>query len=299
MSAKRSIARFLMFREQYPDSYAIWHSRIATHGVKNESNCHPFRVGDDGLTYLAHNGMLDVEQPADDRRSDTRVFAEEVLPSMGGVCALDNPTIFNMVSKWAMGSKLAILTLDPRAQRQLYLINEKAGSWDDNHIWWSNTHHRPAKKYEWGGYNYDSGSRGQTLTEVISFQNHATGLWEETKSLAKLFRGWQTGDSYDVTTRSWHTPEPGTPINKIVSHLSVVTTVQETSLDNLESEEDDTEDGIVEITCPQCGQQTLLGDGQDYCIVCDLCFECGTHYLACLCYTPRSTTGGWGHLNDW
>jgi len=152
MSAKKSINRFLELRAQYPDSYAIWHCRIATHGVKNEGNCHPFKVGDSSLTYLAHNGMLDLPMKPDDRRSDSRVFAEEVLPLIGGVSSLDDDRVWTMVESWATGSKMAILTLDPKAKSNLYIINEKAGSWDTDGIWWSNTYHRPAPVYD--SYRY-------------------------------------------------------------------------------------------------------------------------------------------------
>ena len=296
MSAKRSIKRFLMFRAQYPDSYAIWHSRIATHGVKNESNCHPFQVGGDRLTYLAHNGMLDVDQPKDDKRSDTRVFAEEVLPAMGGVCSLDNPTIFDMVSGWARNSKLAILTLDPKAERQLYIINEKAGSWDDNFVWWSNTRHRPVKKYEWAGSPHSTGQRKQeNLTEIISVVNEETGLWEEPVSKIAAYREWKYGDVWDSATYTFSTPPPGTPLVKARADLSIVKHVGETTLDNLESEEDDS-NAPTEIVCPQCNERTDLEEDSGYCTVCRLCFDCGAGYISCMCYTPRSSySDEWGN----
>lgn len=144
MSYKKSIARFLELREQYPDGYAMWHARYATHGVKNEANCHPFKVGDSDLTYLAHNGILDVDIPQGDKRSDTRVFAEDILPRIGGVSALDDGTIWNMVSSWASGSKICVLTLDPSAQYQMYLVNERLGYWDDG-VWFSNSACKIAK----------------------------------------------------------------------------------------------------------------------------------------------------------
>lgn len=141
MSAKKSIKRFLELRALHPNGYAMWHARYATHGVKNEQNCHPFIVGGDDRTYLAHNGVLDVAIPANDRRSDTRVFAEDTLPKIGGVSALDDETIWSMISKWASGSKIAVLTADPTAQYPIYIINENLGKWDEEGIWWSNQSH--------------------------------------------------------------------------------------------------------------------------------------------------------------
>jgi hypothetical protein len=142
MSAKKSIKRFMELRAQYPDGYAMWHARYATHGVKNEQNCHPFKVGDDEGTYLAHNGVLDVAIPHGDRRSDTRVFAEDTLPKLGGVTALDDDTIWLMISKWATGSKIAVLTTDVNAKYPMYLVNENLGTWDNEGIWWSNQSHK-------------------------------------------------------------------------------------------------------------------------------------------------------------
>jgi glutamine amidotransferase len=149
MSAKKVISEFLAIRKKYPQSYAMFHARFATHGVKNEENCHPFAVGGSTQTYLAHNGILDVEIHATDRRSDTRVFAEDVLPAMGGVSSLDNDNVWRILSKWAMGSKIAVLTLDQNAKANCYIINEASGHWDTAGIWWSNTTY---KEDSWSKY---------------------------------------------------------------------------------------------------------------------------------------------------
>ena len=138
MSSKKMIKEFLAVRKQYPNSYAMYHARFATHGVKNDDNCHPFKVGGSELTYLAHNGILSVDIPANDMRSDTRIFAEDILPSMGGVTALDNTNLYRMIEGWASGSKIAVFTLDPNAEYDCYIINEDLGHWDNAGNWWSN-----------------------------------------------------------------------------------------------------------------------------------------------------------------
>jgi predicted glutamine amidotransferase len=142
MSAKKAVSKFLELREQYPQGYAIWHARYATHGVKNEDNCHPFQVGDDTNTFLAHNGVLDTFISKTDKRSDTRIFAEDTLPKLGGVLAFEDENIYRMIEGWASGSKIAVLTTNPQAQYQLYLINERLGTWDDNGVWWSNSSYK-------------------------------------------------------------------------------------------------------------------------------------------------------------
>lgn len=142
MSAKKTINKFLALRSENPDGYAIWHARYATHGVKNEYNCHPLKVGGDELSYLAHNGVLATHIESYDKRSDTRILAEDTLPKIGGVPALDDPNIWIMLSSWASGSKIAVLTLNPLANHQLYLINEHLGDWDSDDIWWSNSSYK-------------------------------------------------------------------------------------------------------------------------------------------------------------
>ena len=138
MSAKKIIKEFLEVRKEYPKSYAMFHARYATHGVKNDDNCHPFKVGGDDRTYLAHNGILDITIHASDKRSDSRVFAEDTLPKLGGVTSLDDDNVWKILNKWSSGSKIAVLTVDPKAEAYCYIINENLGHWDNDGMWWSN-----------------------------------------------------------------------------------------------------------------------------------------------------------------
>lgn len=149
MSSKKVIKEFLEVRKKYPNSYAMYHARFATHGVKNDDNCHPFKVGGSNLTYLAHNGILPVDIPANDMRSDTRIFAEDILPAMGGVKALDSTNLYRMIEGWASGSKIAVFTLDPVAEYDCYIINEDLGHWDNAGNWWSNDGY---KEQSWAKY---------------------------------------------------------------------------------------------------------------------------------------------------
>lgn len=151
MSSKKVIKQFLEVRKEYPNGYAMFHARFATHGVKNDDNCHPFRVPSAYDTYLAHNGILDITIPAGDKRSDTRIFAEDTLPAMGGVTALDDDHVWTMVSKWAVGSKIVVFTLDPNAKSECYIVNENAGHWDNEGMWWSNTTYKPSM---WASSNF-------------------------------------------------------------------------------------------------------------------------------------------------
>jgi len=138
MNADESINRFLELRGKYPEGYATWHARYATHGTVDVENCHPFMVGS-SHTYLAHNGIIPVLiEENKDKRSDTRIFAEDILARLGGAHALDNPQILNLLEDFTSGSKVVVLTLDPRAEQQCYLIHEDKGKVDESGVWWSN-----------------------------------------------------------------------------------------------------------------------------------------------------------------
>lgn len=141
MDADECINKFFEDRAKYPDHHAIWHARFATHGSNTLENCHPYKVGNDPQTYLAHNGILSVIESVKDDRSDTRIFAEDLLPAIGGVRALDNPQVWNMLEDFTTGSKVAVLTVNPKARHQLYLLHEEKGYFDENNtgVWWSNT----------------------------------------------------------------------------------------------------------------------------------------------------------------
>ena len=138
MNPDESINRFLAQRAIYQDGYAMWHARYATHGSRTLENCHPFAVGHDDRTYLGHNGILSIEIPDKDDRSDTKVFAEELLPRLGGVTALDDDYIWDMLQEYTSGSKVCVITVDPAAKHPMYLLNADAGKEHETGVWWSN-----------------------------------------------------------------------------------------------------------------------------------------------------------------
>jgi glutamine amidotransferase len=101
---------------------------------------------------VAHNGILrESAHPAKgDPRSDTRKFADEILPQQ--FKRLDRPGVRYALEQWLGGNKLVILTTDPRYQCYAYILNESAGTWDDaTGLWHSNT------DFKWPRYSRYSG----------------------------------------------------------------------------------------------------------------------------------------------
>lgn len=135
-----AVEKFDTARARYPGGPALFHSRWATHGSMGVENVHPFLVGGSHRTVVAHNGILpqSAHPTRGDRRSDTRKFAEEILPRQ--FRNLDRAGSRYALTKWCgTGNKLVILTVDPRYRCSAYLVNEDAGQWDTaTGIWYSN-----------------------------------------------------------------------------------------------------------------------------------------------------------------
>ncbi len=143
---------FARARERHRDGPALFHSRWATHGSITINNVHPFVVGGSANTVVAHNGILPVSAHPDrgDDRSDTRKFADEILPTR--FRRLDRSTVQTALAQWCgMGNKLVILTVDPRYRRSSYLVNESAGHWDKaTGIWHSNRDYQDCSTWRHG-----------------------------------------------------------------------------------------------------------------------------------------------------
>jgi hypothetical protein len=142
MAAADLIDAFADARRAHPDGPALFHSRFSTHGETSLDNCHPFLVGGDPRTVLAHNGVLpSIVQPAPkDPRSDTRIAAEEFLGRPG---ALRTRRSRLQIEKWMTpANKMVILTIDRRFTQQSYILNEESGIWDGG-IWYSNGSYLP------------------------------------------------------------------------------------------------------------------------------------------------------------
>ncbi|MGO4612963.1 hypothetical protein AB4305_03295 [Nocardia sp. 2YAB30] len=143
MDAAAVITEFAQVRERYPDAPALFHSRLATHGLRAIENCHPFAVGGDERTVLAHNGILpdNVHPCPGDLRSDTRIAAEDYLPT-SPFGSLDSWAGRERLERWLGSDKMVLLTVDPAYKHPAYIFNERHGHWD-NGIWYSNRSYLP------------------------------------------------------------------------------------------------------------------------------------------------------------
>lgn len=163
MNAAAALEAFEKVRKLHPESYAIFHSRYTTDGVTNIDNCHPFVVGGDTRTVLAHNGILpDPARPLKgDPRSDTAILADDLIPS-GVFGHLRSKRARRRLARWmtppgagSYPNKVAILTVDPAYPKNAYLINAQLGIEKDG-VWYSNSGYCSWRD-RWGtgaGYTY-------------------------------------------------------------------------------------------------------------------------------------------------
>lgn len=117
----------------------IIHARLASHGVIDESNCHPFLVNDD--LAVIHNGIIGGEYSAlaniDPSHSDTYFFVEKYLKPLSRQepkFYLDNIIKSDIASIIGAYNKLCFLDSDGNYS----IINEKSGFWL-NDVWYSNS----------------------------------------------------------------------------------------------------------------------------------------------------------------
>jgi glutamine amidotransferase len=116
------------------------HFRLATHGSVSDTNCHPFRINQHDV--MIHNGVLPVVYGKGEHRTDTQVFADEYLAKLPD-CWYDNDYLYDMVEDYCSGSKLVIMTNNPKSKYGIYVINSKQGSYDqENNRWFSNSSHQ-------------------------------------------------------------------------------------------------------------------------------------------------------------
>ncbi|MBY8856632.1 hypothetical protein K7711_09110 [Nocardia sp. CA2R105] len=137
------ISEFAAVRGEYPEGAALFHSRLATHGPIDLANTHPFAVGGDERTVIAHNGILpaSMHPGPGDLRSDTRIAAEDFLPRQP-FGSLNSRIGHDRLERWLGTDKMVLFTVDPAYQQRVLLFNQDLGHRSDAGIWYSNLSYR-------------------------------------------------------------------------------------------------------------------------------------------------------------
>lgn len=302
MDFQKAYDEFIAARSSY-NGDALFHLRITTQGATDLDNCHPFYVGKDNLSVVAHNGMLPVPQPANDTRSDTRIFAESLLPKRGGIAFLNGKGSLTELEKWAAGSKLVFLTANPASKWRYVIANMEDGDWgkgDNEGVWFSNNSYKYAR------------------TTSVKY----TGGWDYTRMYGDGLGGHTvyTPGSY---TESWSTPRRGSSLQSELdselqhhayelteSMLAMAGTLDVTALDEEDPTTEmgyyDSAEELIErwekiykpyndttytATCARCGTDFFLDHADipaTHCPSCDCCLYCGSDPV------PE----GAGHVSD-
>lgn len=126
-------AKYKEDRANFNGAFLI-HFRIATQGLINEKNCHPFRVNP-SMAFI-HNGVIS-RMPYDKLKSDTHFFNEDIIKKLPADF-MSSDAILQLLSQFIGHSKLVFLD----GQSNWAIVNENLGSWDGEN-WYSNGSYKP------------------------------------------------------------------------------------------------------------------------------------------------------------
>ena len=243
------------------NSIVVFHSRFATHGLKNTDNVHPFFVGDDEQTVMAHNGIMPsmFHPEKDDQRSDTRVFADSIgsfvenrwgVPSRRGGIDLGHLI--------GGGNKLVFLSVKngPKAR----LINSHLGIWDGG-VWYSNTGYQKPKyssayssawadDWGWYGSGHYSGRRNTVTRGGTAAGSPLSGVQRsEQRSFSDIEQWWADREA---------------EAERAIEH---------------------------DFKCPRCGEEEDVDWISMYCPTCYYCLDCKADMNDCMCFVPGARQG--------
>lgn len=268
LNADAMIDKFARVRSMYPEGPAMFHSRMATHGLVTTGNVHPFYVDGDTRTVLGHNGILpsDVQPRHGDTRSDTAILAASMAGRFG---SLRKPQVRASVTRW-MGSynKLVILTVNRKYGGNAFILNEEAGIWTPEGIWYSNDGYKMTGT-RWAGAYYGAKHWGDTESTIIG---RVSDVDE---------RCWMCAGDLDSCTcydsNSWQTRLP-----QLDGDVACYTCHNPRKYCDCATEEGSKR-------CPSCYYWIIATDrANGVCSVCKVCLECSQGIGDCDCYVPES-----------
>lgn len=252
--------RWKSARQKYAGA-ALWHFRFATHGETDLFNCHPFIVPSDSATVLAHNGILPMPVPHLSRDSDTKLFAELVFPTFGGVEALDDAVAVGDLEAWAGHNKLVVLTTNPKAEHNWYIVNEQLGHWRDG-VWFSNYSYIPYRFImpTRRGPKYSGWNDGSGITTPSTPTNPYMDDWYPEGATELVCEDAEASHRMSAVQREYFS-----------AHYT------DDVVDFLESYLEFLEDYMI-ATCYECGEvywTQYQNEIPTHCGVCNVCLACG------------------------
>jgi len=137
------------------------HFRWATHGRVSRANCHPFEIPGTGA-HLMHNGVLWTCRLANDEMSDTRIFAEDVMPGYISMTQRGAHDYLTALNAEAAGNRLLVMHPDGK---RFDVVNRQLWTMRDG-ILYSNTYSINALD-DWGGYATRASKAKDTLGSWI------------------------------------------------------------------------------------------------------------------------------------
>lgn len=182
-------ARYSKAVEQNPNSTFLIHFRIATHGMIDKYNCHPFQINKEQA--FIHNGIIP-NMPNDgkgDHRSDTRIFKDRILRRLPSGWDT-NPAVKYMIEAVIGASKLAVLNVD----NTFSIFKEASGHWKDD-IWYSNN------SYTYKPYSVMKHMKG--YLDHIDAQHERSRKEYKEKREAKIFGLAEKVDSSTFIECEW------------------------------------------------------------------------------------------------
>ena len=290
MNPNEAISGFMDARRARPDSHGLFHARLATHGTRDLYNVHPFYIGGGTTSVLGHNGVLPLKPSKEDKRSDTRLWAETMMSSKG-IRALDRREAVQAMGHRIGGNKFVILTVKPGARSPYYIVNEDLGHWREG-IWWSNDSYRSIRERYWLGKSDSVREVGRDRSVPFGFgagtvMGPRTGSVPTPSTPLGAWRNQKDDEAVVDADVAWD-------VKEIIEagHDELLALVA----DREKREEKDK--SVKDRKCPECRAGLDPTDIHVYgcCPVCGLCLDCYEPLASCLCYSP-SPSGVWTPQN--
>ena len=206
--------------EQAKNQLVFAHLRFSTKGAKNQDNCHPIRIFQDGdhEAYFMHNGTIN--NFGNDDISDSREFAETILSPLteaffeiDDMDLFDNKTYNAIIEKYRPGG--SVFTLYDSQGKYINMGSgvQYDGWWASNSYSFNRTHRSTNTSYSYKHSNWDDGDYNNNIPWNNQRDRQLDKFFEKTQF-------WRLGDYYNSYKNEWgrwdgSTWNPNIPLSKI------------------------------------------------------------------------------------